>query len=159
MNIELGQRLAIGGDSVVYRAGDKIVKVYDNGGLCMPPTQEQVQLYGEITNEAYRCAVDNPIFVYIDQRVFSVVVNPVDEVREEGGRAVIVAPLVEGDSVLRAFEPCEARKGLLGLSRELSQRLDVEGIEITPGNAKFFEGRIVITDLCAAVKALKRKSG
>lgn len=154
----------VGNDSIVYRFGEKIVKVYNQGEwkyLSTDKTAEIIGLYRNITNQASFLAEKENWQLHLpyNRLVLPFRVAPIEKIIRCSccGSFASVCPFVEGKKLNDLFDLKELKLVLPNLSSNLNQRFSVLGISIVPVNLKYDQGKIIVTDLCSQVSLLNRR--
>ncbi|QQG41432.1 MAG: hypothetical protein HYV90_04725 [Candidatus Woesebacteria bacterium] len=163
---KLGLELVTTGyDSLVFRDGENVRKVYVGGvGGDPPPLSErQFNFYWQITNLAYSVSETEDLFVRLpnSKKSFIFKVNPIITARMcDCGSMEAVSKFVGGDdleSLRYKYDLADMEAGLSQLSRDLEKRLNVEGVKLDPINVKDGGHDILIaTDICSDIGRLKR---
>ena len=157
----------VGNDSLAYRSGNSIVKVYKLGAwLKMAPFErlDKISLYQKITNLA-SCLSDSEdwqLRLPFNRISVPIRVIPIERIIQCSccGSCASVSEFIEGKNLEEAkrsslpFDVAELKQALPRFSLELNDRFSVFGISLTPINIKYLEGKLFITDLCSELSSL-----
>lgn len=157
-----------GNDSLVYLFGKHVVKVYNQGRWKSFPESEAfeiINLYKEITNSASRFSEEEDwrLNLRFNNLALPLRVAPIEKVIRCSccSSFASVSPFVGGKNLEqgganRIFDLRELKIALPQLSLDLCRRFSVSGISILPINIKYFQEKLIITDLCSNVSRLSR---
>lgn len=162
-----------GNDSLAYRWGDRVIKVYKSDEWKNLSSQEKnqiVQSYVDITNRASLLAEQEnwQIKLPVNKLILPVRIVPVLRVLNCSccGTPATVSGFVEGanleeitpkDREELPFDVKELPTALALFSLSLYEKLGYYGISVIPKNVKLQSGILVVTDLCADLLSLGKK--
>ncbi|BCX14327.1 MAG: hypothetical protein KatS3mg088_010 [Patescibacteria group bacterium] len=159
-----------GNDSLVYLFGEHVVKVYNQGkwrSFSESQASKIINLYKEITNSASRFSEEENwhLNLRFNNLALPLRVAPIEKVIRCSccGSFASVSPFVEGKNleekmINSRFDLRELRVVLPQLSLDFCRRFSVSGISILPINIKYFQEKLIITDLCSNLSILKALS-
>lgn len=163
--------IGVGEDSLVYRAGDKVMKFY-LGDRIQELGQERagqvLELYRNITNRVQLYFNDNPIPV--GDRLLEVRANPIDDLfwYPECSCWVSVSQHIPGFSLVGyegEYETEEVKTRFMEIDRELGAVFKAGPISIRAENVKYKTDEsgarigLVVTDLAMLIAGLQETSG
>ena len=161
---EGGEIIDVGGEAVVVRIQDRVIKVYPRNYQRSPKGAiNLIESYKVATSRAAYTLRGRKDQLKIDGRDVEVLweVIPVDRVYEREGFPCTESRYIAGQSTMFTFKS-EAEKHaylkkLLELSSMLNNKLNVDFVSITPINVKLNNDNICqITDISATVSDIGR---
>ena len=153
--------LGAGIDSMVYKDGGKIHRVYTGSEWNVQQGIEKLSLYWDITNVA--SARDFYITFPFSKTSFLVNVNKIVSIYRCStcGHIEAESLYIPGRSLsglTELFDPIELKIVLQNLSNEFNESLGVGGVELDARNIKLISAKqLMITDLCSNIGNLRKK--
>lgn len=153
------EHFARGDNSKVYMCGDAVVKIYNRD-----IDQTIANLYVVVTNEASALLDRESLKASLpfSKTEFRLRINPFMAVHkcDNCERMEALMPFIPGKNLeerIREFDEKEIEIFLRNIDFLLEEKMSVSGLELLPLNIKLIGDKtLVITDLCADIRKLRR---